>query len=552
MRACGMKCVAMVAGVLVSAGAVLTASGQAVDVTLISEVGQPAPGLGSEWDSFSVPRVNGSGQLLYRAGLADGRSGLFVSLDGETFESVVEIGQPQPDTPGLTFEALGDHAIDRDGAVTFSELTEFDSTGELKAYWHRLPGGPPVLLAREDDRVPDIPNEYYESFRDVRSVPLARRTIVSGRYRRGTQDSFFRIPLPDGSFLHRYREGLSVQGMFPWARWGSSVEGYNVFGNTAGDLVVSGLGVLDSGDEQTFVMIDPLDEPPMFPVLSGDMTSTGETMYRIGEARGVDTAGNVLFKAWLDADFSSRPALLYKQPGQLAEVLFRDFDPIPGTGLNYLDSNRWLLLDGLVGRPGSSITFDPATRQGSFFLEADRDPLTGEDSPGARAPFRGGHGGGSSPYAGLDQISVSGKGVFHFEVEGRMGLYLFDARTGVVGLALRENAMLEVAPGELREVRSWRYYDDQASSTLALDDSGAVYTLVFFADHPVGIYRFELVDPNATCPADVNGDGELGPGDFNAWVAAFNAGGDGCDQNGDGLCTPADFIAWVANFVAGC
>ena len=54
------------------------------------------------------------------------------------------------------------------------------------------------------------------------------------------------------------------------------------------------------------------------------------------------------------------------------------------------------------------------------------------------------------------------------------------------------------------------------------------------------------------CLADVNGDGEVTPADFSAWVAAFNAQAPECDQNGDNECTPADFSAWVANFNAGC
>ncbi|MEO0630174.1 MAG: spondin domain-containing protein, partial [Planctomycetota bacterium] len=54
------------------------------------------------------------------------------------------------------------------------------------------------------------------------------------------------------------------------------------------------------------------------------------------------------------------------------------------------------------------------------------------------------------------------------------------------------------------------------------------------------------------CQADVNSDGVLTPGDFNAWVQAFNAQNDTADQNGDGLVEPADFNAWVVNFNAGC
>ncbi|MEL6499482.1 MAG: GC-type dockerin domain-anchored protein [Planctomycetota bacterium] len=54
------------------------------------------------------------------------------------------------------------------------------------------------------------------------------------------------------------------------------------------------------------------------------------------------------------------------------------------------------------------------------------------------------------------------------------------------------------------------------------------------------------------CLPDANGDGALTPGDFNAWILAFNAQSAACDQNGDGQCTPGDFNAWVLNFNAGC
>ncbi|MEN1704351.1 MAG: GC-type dockerin domain-anchored protein [Planctomycetota bacterium] len=65
------------------------------------------------------------------------------------------------------------------------------------------------------------------------------------------------------------------------------------------------------------------------------------------------------------------------------------------------------------------------------------------------------------------------------------------------------------------------------------------------------IIRVDIGGQN-NCPADVNGDGELTPADFNAWVIAFNGQLPACDQNGDGLCNPADFNAWVVNFNAGC
>ncbi len=60
------------------------------------------------------------------------------------------------------------------------------------------------------------------------------------------------------------------------------------------------------------------------------------------------------------------------------------------------------------------------------------------------------------------------------------------------------------------------------------------------------------VNEDEPCVPDTNGDGQLTPADFNAWIQASNAQAPACDQNGDGLCTPADFNAWIANFNAGC
>ena len=54
------------------------------------------------------------------------------------------------------------------------------------------------------------------------------------------------------------------------------------------------------------------------------------------------------------------------------------------------------------------------------------------------------------------------------------------------------------------------------------------------------------------CVADVNGDGQLSPTDFTAWIAAFNTNDPSADQNGDGQITPTDFTAWIANYNAGC
>jgi hypothetical protein len=71
-------------------------------------------------------------------------------------------------------------------------------------------------------------------------------------------------------------------------------------------------------------------------------------------------------------------------------------------------------------------------------------------------------------------------------------------------------------------------------------------------DGQIGDLAQYVTLPTTVCVADVNGDGQATPADFNAWIIAFNNQLPACDQNGDGLCTPADFNAWVINYNAGC
>ena len=54
------------------------------------------------------------------------------------------------------------------------------------------------------------------------------------------------------------------------------------------------------------------------------------------------------------------------------------------------------------------------------------------------------------------------------------------------------------------------------------------------------------------CVADTNGDCQLNPTDFTAWIVAYALRESACDQNGDGLCNPSDFTAWIVNFNNGC
>lgn len=89
---------------------------------------------------------------------------------------------------------------------------------------------------------------------------------------------------------------------------------------------------------------------------------------------------------------------------------------------------------------------------------------------------------------------------------------------------------------------------DLAGSPRVADDPTIPNTNVGVAPIDIGAFEFQGI----SCPADVNRDGVLGPGDFTAWINAYNRGSLLADLNRDGALTPDDFSAWIAAYNDGC
>ncbi|MEO1716581.1 MAG: GC-type dockerin domain-anchored protein [Planctomycetota bacterium] len=112
--------------------------------------------------------------------------------------------------------------------------------------------------------------------------------------------------------------------------------------------------------------------------------------------------------------------------------------------------------------------------------------------------------------------------------------------------------------GDLAVEMTQPWHDDEIIAPHAIEDDGLLrlyYHGLTFNDALTG-ERFRVgyaEAPFTPGPSpDTNGDGQLSPNDFNAWILAFNSQSAACDQNGDGRCTPGDFNAWVLNYNAGC
>ncbi|MEL7482759.1 MAG: GC-type dockerin domain-anchored protein [Planctomycetota bacterium] len=154
-----------------------------------------------------------------------------------------------------------------------------------------------------------------------------------------------------------------------------------------------------------------------------------------------------------------------------------------------------------------------------WYLIPEDMPLEGASS-GIKLEFRRQN---SSIYAAFEDLSVTG------DTAGQWVEYSFTVTDDDM-LAVGDFPPYAVAV----TVLPLRFGDTTSTGTVFWDD--------------LCIVQAEETD----CPADVNGDGDVNPADFNAWVIAFNNQAPECDQNGDGFCNPADFNAWVLNFNNGC
>ncbi|MGP1273409.1 MAG: PQQ-dependent sugar dehydrogenase [Phycisphaerales bacterium] len=99
-------------------------------------------------------------------------------------------------------------------------------------------------------------------------------------------------------------------------------------------------------------------------------------------------------------------------------------------------------------------------------------------------------------------------------------------------------------------------------SSFGMDQQGELYVMDVQAGFINKLVPTNPIDDNGNgipdgceevpCLADVNGNGETDPGDFTAWVTAYNSGDLAADQNQNGELDPGDFTAWVTNYNAGC
>ncbi|MGP1273254.1 MAG: beta-propeller fold lactonase family protein [Phycisphaerales bacterium] len=176
----------------------------------------------------------------------------------------------------------------------------------------------------------------------------------------------------------------------------------------------------------------------------------------------------------------------------------------------------------------------------------------------------------ASPYISAGDspayLAITGDGRHLFAGHGRDATvrgFAINADGSLTPTAAFFDVGIQGSIGDLAAYNDLLFVTDDTTAS-----DGVSGVLVFRVDAGGGITQLGPVYPTGTprpeadlvvwapdappCLADVNGNGVVDPGDFTAWVTAYNAQAPGCDQNNDGACTPDDFTAWVVNYNTGC
>ncbi|MEL6499354.1 MAG: GC-type dockerin domain-anchored protein [Planctomycetota bacterium] len=132
--------------------------------------------------------------------------------------------------------------------------------------------------------------------------------------------------------------------------------------------------------------------------------------------------------------------------------------------------------------------------------------------------------------------------------DGNRELFAYDTATG--GITQLTDTTGGVSIVQLSDDATRRYVDISTTNRIAYRSEQSLDPSTANAGGNLDLFLSAATEP--PCLPDANGDGNLDPADFNAWVLAFNTQAPACDQNGDGQCTPGDFNAWVLNFNNGC
>lgn len=468
---------------------------------IVLREGDPAPlGVGSRWAGFHDPALSPGGVLglgasfLYEGEtVLDARHGLFTEMPPGGFAVVAAEGVPPPGG-GFPFQTLVPSALSALGTTAFSADNGL-------AIWSDRSGATEVVVGAGGS-LPGGPAEQYIDFLDAPAQAS------------------------DGAVA--FRASFAPAGeRFPEFGWGLWVED----GASISPVAITGA---QAPGTASGVVFDTLSGEP-----------------------GFDDAHTVVFWASLTGDGveETNDAGLWAGPAGAPALLAREGDPAPGTTGVFASFSQQIALAG--GRAAfvahiAGPEIDSESNSGLWRADPGGDPalvaVEGQQVPGLAAGIVfAGFGGAAINDAGelAFLARVAGPGV----LRSSGTVLMHRARTGELRPLVRTGDLFDVSGdgSDVREVRDILFDPAPAGSGRSpMNDAGAVAFKLTFQDRTEGLFVA------LTCPADFDGDGVLGVGDFTAFRAAYLAGDPACDFNGNGSLDVGDFTAFRAAYLAGC
>lgn len=563
----------------------------AVDIRMIALTGEQAPGVEAgvvynEFVSFpEVLRLNNAGQVGFIATMvgpgidSTNNDAIFAPGDDSDLTAVIHESEQAPDMPnGILL-----------GQMVYRVPFKLNDAGQIAAYWGITKNKNSILAPATDSNLTAIVIEdapvtaigtdvFYNSFGSV-FLNLnngGQTTIVTTLSGPGVQ----------GQYNSAIMSNVNGRDMEPIALAGQQAaelpDGVlyqyvtdpllNDNGQVAYFAGLTGDGVSNSNDDAFYKYNNRTGSDHFLLAREDDQVpgyAPGVTFWSLSRSSlRINNSGQVLFSTAIRGDgitLTNNRAIFMAKYGSDLVTVVRNGDEAPGLGeefrldgfeLNSMQLNNngnvavQAKISGIdvIGTNDRAI-FGPRGSSNFTAIAREFDQAPGFPEGAVFTTFYSFLLSDSNQIAFYSQLYGEGvdgtnnKGLFATDIAGNV---LLVAATGDV-----INVSRDPQVDDLRTIISLADYDLNSDfGDYALNNAGEIAFRAVFTDGSSGIFIATI--PSPSCPADTNGDGELTPTDFTAWINAFNNDLPECDQNGDGSCTPTDFTAWVGNFNAGC
>jgi hypothetical protein len=509
----------------VLAGLAAAANAPAAEIVAVETVAltaSAAPGTTGSFSALSVPVLGRTGEVAFD-GVVDGMAGAWW-WSGEAAELVLIEGAEAPGYPGELLDFVGGPELTGDGFALLAGLDTGSIVDDSVLYAPDGAGGL-VVLAREGAPV-GASGFQVVSFEGVAASDAGvamRATIetVGGGTNRAS------LWGPDGAgglaLLARAATSLPGVGGSSWTRFTGPLI------NDAGRVVSYGAVSTAGGDVDVLVAFDPGSPPALLHRENDPAPGTDATLLRFpqqADAAGLNASGEYAFVAELAG--GTLPE------GDLVAVYGPD-----GAGGMRLLAGGGLAMPGTAAAravaAGSVTLADDGTTVFSAFLQPGVGDTT-EDVDDAGLWATAGHGAvhlvmrkGAAPpgipgkiFGELGTFVANGAGEVLFsartldapgDTSPSWGLWHHDAHTQATSLLLQEGDAVQVAPGDLRTIRSVSQFAappiDLGNATPGgsdgkgriWNDAGQLVAVLRFVGNTEGVFRITVPEPDASAAA---------------------------------------------------